>query len=81
MKEGRYFDIKSFLCNLYTQMSQVETSEKTLFVRGLDYSTTDAQLEEAFSDCGPIKTCFTVKDKGQYNIVMVIVLTCVRCRG
>ena len=49
------------------QMSQIDTSEKTLFVRGLDYSTTDARLEEVFSDYGPIKTCFTVKDKGQYN--------------
>ncbi|XP_065897360.1 RNA-binding protein 28-like [Dysidea avara] len=52
-------------------MSQVDTSEKTLFVRGLDYSTTDTQLEEAFSDYGPIKTCFTVKDKGTKD----------KCRG
>ena len=62
-------------------MSQVDTSEKTLFVRGLDYSTTDTQLEEAFSDYGPIKTCFTVKDKGQNNIVIVMdIVNCVWCR-
>ena len=58
-------------------MSQADTSEKTLFVRGLDYSTTDAQLEEAFSDYGPIKTCFTVKDKGQIIVAVAVISVCI----
>ena len=41
-----------------------DTSDKTLFVRGLPYSATDAELEDVFSDYGPVKTCFTVKNKG-----------------
>ena len=43
-----------------------DTSDKTLFVRGLPYNTTDAKLEDVFSDYGPIKTCFTVKNKGHF---------------
>ena len=43
-----------------------EESDKTLFVRGLPYNTTDTELEDAFSDYGPIKTCFTVKNKGHF---------------
>ena len=39
-------------------------SRKTLFVRGLPYSTSDADLEESFSECGPVKTCFTIKEAG-----------------
>ena len=39
-------------------------SKKTLFVRGLPYSTSDADLEESFSECGPVKTCFTIKETG-----------------
>ena len=52
---------------LYYEMGdhQQNTSDKTLFVRGLSYDTTDVQLEDAFSDYGPIKTCFTVKSKGE----------------
>lgn len=52
---------------LYCEMGdqQVNTSDKTLFVRGLSYNTTDTQLEDAFSDYGPIKTFFTVKSKGE----------------
>jgi RNA recognition motif-containing protein len=40
-------------------------SSKTLFVGGLPYSTSDAELEELFSDFGPVKTSFTVKEPGK----------------
>lgn len=43
-------------------------SSKTLFVRNLPYSTTDAQLEQTFSRHGALKACFTVKGKGQKRV-------------
>ncbi|XP_078000315.1 RNA-binding protein 28-like [Glandiceps talaboti] len=36
----------------------------TLFVRNLPYSTTNDKLEETFSEIGPLKRCFVVKNKG-----------------
>jgi len=45
--------------------SETETQSKTLFVRNLPYSATNKQLEDLFSDIGPIKRCFVVKDKGK----------------
>lgn len=36
---------------------------KTLFIRNLPFSTTNDKLEDAFSDIGPIKQCFVVKNK------------------
>lgn len=45
--------------------SSESTSKKTLFVRNIPYSTKDADLEAVFSEYGPLKSCFTVKDKGE----------------
>ena len=42
----------------------LEAQGKTLFVRNLPYTATDKELEEAFSEFGPIKRSFVVKDKG-----------------
>ncbi|KAF9938412.1 RNA recognition motif-containing protein, partial [Mortierella alpina] len=39
------------------------TSKSTLFVRGLPYDATSAQLEEFFSDVGPVRSCFVVLDR------------------
>ena len=35
----------------------------TVFVRNLPYSCTDAGLEEAFGEIGPVKECFIIADK------------------
>ena len=34
-----------------------------LFVRKIPYDATDAQVEEFFSQIGPVRSCFTVKEK------------------
>ena len=43
-------------------------SRKVLFVRNLPFTTNDKDLEDAFSEYGPIKRCFAVRDKGIIQI-------------
>lgn len=40
-------------------------SKATLFVRNIPYDATNHELEEFFSDLGPIRSCFVVMDKAQ----------------
>ena len=42
-------------------------SDKTVFIRRLPYNLTDKALEEAVSHIGPVKSCFTVKERGAYT--------------
>ena len=39
-------------------------SDKTVFIRRLPYDLTDKALEDAVSHVGPVKSCFTVKERG-----------------
>lgn len=40
-------------------------SQRVLFVRNLPFSTTDQDLETLFSEVGPIKRCFVIRNKGK----------------
>ena len=42
----------------------MRASDKTVFIRRLPYDLTDEVLEDAVSQIGPVKSCFTVKDRG-----------------
>ena len=44
----------------------MRASDKTVFIRRLPYDLTDEALEDTVSQIGPVKSCFTVKDRGMY---------------
>ena len=48
-------------------------SSTTLFVRNLPFVIDSKELENVFSDVGPVKRCFVVKDKGEYHIDKVVI--------
>lgn len=43
---------------------------QTIFVRSLPASASNERLEEIFSEIGPIKQCFVVREKGEVVTVM-----------
>lgn len=45
-------------------MAETETDRRTVVVKGVKYDWTSAELENAFSDIGPIRKCFLVTEKG-----------------
>ncbi|XP_072045384.1 LOW QUALITY PROTEIN: RNA-binding protein 28-like [Amphiura filiformis] len=46
------------------EMEEKPIAKCTLFVRNLPYDATNEGLEEVFSEVGPIKSCFVVKERG-----------------
>lgn len=46
-------------------MGDRKADPRTVFVRGVDSSVTDAQLQELFSDVGPVKKAFLVRKGGK----------------
>lgn len=48
--------------------AEENTSKSTLFVRGLPYEATSAQLEAFFSEVGPVRSCFVVLDRSAEQI-------------
>ena len=46
-------------------------SSTTLFVRNLPFSFDNKELENLFSEVGPVKRCFVVKDKGRLGQILV----------
>ena len=51
-------------------------SQKVLFVRNLPFSTTDQDLENLFSEIGPTKRCFVIRDKGKEFVHVDTSLDC-----
>eukprot|EP00983_Pelagomonas_calceolata_P107286 1159328-Pelagomonas_calceolata.AAC.5 len=52
------------LVSLYLPMCRITQDNRTVFVRGVAFSVDQQPFEEAFSDVGPVKQCFLVRDKG-----------------
>lgn len=46
-------------------MEDKKHDKRTVFVRGVSFDSTPADFEAFFSDLGPVRTSFLVKDKGQ----------------
>lgn len=42
----------------------LEKDNRTVFVRGISFDVDEKPLEEAFSEIGPVKQCFIVREKG-----------------
>lgn len=43
-------------------------AKKVLFVKNLPYDTKDDEFEKAFSDIGPIRKSFLVREKGLFIV-------------
>lgn len=58
-----------------------KTDARTLFVRNVAYDVDAAQLEEVFTDIGPVRQCFLVTDKQQAATAAAGPLTTKRHKG
>lgn len=50
---------------MVAQMEEVKHDKRTVFVRGVAFTTGPEDFEAYFSELGPVRTSFLVKDKGQ----------------
>ena len=57
------------------------TSRKVLFVRNLPFSTSDNDLENFFSEVGPVKRCFVIRNKGKSEILLACIIVCINARA
>jgi len=48
---------------------------QTIFVGSLPDSATNERLEEIFSEIGPVKQCFVVRDKGAVVTFIIFIVT------
>jgi RNA recognition motif-containing protein len=46
-------------------MKEEEKDARTLFVRNVSFDVDESKLEEVFSDVGPVRQCFLVRNKGE----------------
>lgn len=46
-------------------MEDGQKDARTVFVRGISFDIEKEPLEELFSDIGPVKSCFIVRNKGE----------------
>jgi RNA recognition motif-containing protein len=53
------------LCALAIAMEDKEKDQRTVFVRGVSFATDEKELEDAFTDIGPVRSCFLVRSKGE----------------
>ena len=61
-----YTNFSSLAQVAWLTVLEMNTKEsKTLFVRNIGYSVTKDELEDSFSEYGPIKQCFIVTDGGK----------------
>lgn len=46
-------------------MEEQGKDSRTVFIRGVSYATDEKALEDAFTDIGPVRSCFLVRNRGE----------------
>jgi nucleolar protein 4 len=49
-------------------MADVGLDPKTVFVKGVSYELADQDVEQAFSEIGPVRKCFLLQGKGHHKV-------------
>lgn len=70
------------ICDLSLTLARQQTamSAQTIFVNRLPDSASNKRLEEIFSEIGPIKQCFVVREKGEVASLLLnkLVIKCIQ---
>lgn len=45
--------------------ADMEHDRRTVFVQGVSFEMREDQFEEAFSEIGPLRKCFLLRDRGR----------------